>query len=592
MTRPGTSGRTRRLFGATEMIVNEQSFMKSLFHGVIAEEMIFPFPEMPSEDRENTAMILESVRKFFAANVDSAKIDREHQIPPEVLEGAKGLGLYGLQIPTEYDGIGLSNTAYARVMQEVGALDPSIAVTLGAHQSIGLKAILLFGTPEQKRRYLPKLASGEWTAAFALTEPSAGSDAAAIKTRADMAADGSHYVLNGSKIWITNGATADVFTIFARTSTLEEGSKPRITAFIVERSMGVKNGPPEHKLGIRGSSTTEIFMEDVKVPAENVIGEVGKGFKVAMEVLNSGRLGLAAGSHGACTTLIKMAIERVQERRAFGRNIGEFGLIKDKIATMLAQTYALESITYLTAGIVDAKAADYSLESAICKVMGSETLWSVVNETLQIAAGIGYMQDYPYERMLRDARINLIFEGTNEILRCFVALSGMQGPGKALAEVVKAMREPIKGFGLLSDFAIRKARTVLGRERMSRAHPLLSREAVIFEEYTGELAAHTENVLRKHGRDIAEMQFTQRRIADMSIDLYAMAACIARTTRAIERRGEEGARREIDLTTIFTGMAHKRLRQQVSDFQKNDDELRKSTASRAYADGAYPFDIV
>lgn len=570
----------------------EQSFMKALFHGVIAEDMIFPYPELPSDDRENTAMILDSVRRYFAANVDAAKIDRDHAIPPEVLDGLKSLGLFGLQIPTDHDGIGLSASAYARVMQEVGGLDASIAVMLGAHQSIGLKGILLFGTPEQKRRYLPKLATGEWTAAFALTEPSAGSDAAAIKTRAELSEDGSHYVLNGAKIWITNGGFADVFTVFARTSSLEEGQKPKITAFIVERGMGVKNGPNEHKLGIRGSSTTELFFDDVKVPKENVLGEVGRGFKVAMEVLNSGRLGLASGSLGMCSVLLKLALERVQERRAFGRAIGEFGLIKDKISAMLAQTYALESMTYLTAGIVDGKVSDYSLESAICKVFGSETLWYVVNDTLQIAAGIGYMQDYPYERMMRDARINLIFEGTNEILRCFIALSGMQGPGKALADVVKAMREPIKGFGLLSDFAVRKARTVLGRERLTRAHPLLSREAVIFEEFTGELASNTEAVLRKHGREIAEMQFTQKRIAEMAIDLFAIAACIARTTRAIERRGEEGARREIDLTSIFTTAAQKRLRQNVQDFSRNDDELRKAVASRAYTDRAYPFDIV
>jgi acyl-CoA dehydrogenase family protein 9 len=451
---------------------------------------------------------------------------------------------------------------------------------------------LLFGTPEQKQKYLPQLATGEHTAAFALTEPGAGSDAAAIKTRAELSPDGSHYILNGSKIWITNGGFADVFTVFARTSALEEGAKPKITAFIVERGMGVKNGPNEHKLGIRGSSTTEIFLDDVKVPRENVIGEVGKGFKVAMEVLNNGRMGLAAGCVGMSTVLLKLAIDRVQERRAFGRNIGEFGLIKDKIATMLAQVYALESMTYLSAGLADANVPDYSLESATCKVMGSETLWFVVNETLQIAAGIGYMQEYPYERMLRDARINLIFEGTNEILRCFVALSGMAGPGKALAEVVKAMREPIKGFGLLSDFAIRKARSVLGRERLSKAHPVLSREAVIFEEYTGELATQTENMLRKHGREIAEMQYTQRRIAEMVMDLFGIAACISRTTKVIERRGQEGARREIDLTTVFTGMAHKRLRQHISDFHKNDDELRKSIASRAYVDRAYPFDIL
>lgn len=571
--------------------MDEQSFMKSMFHGVIAEDLVYPFPELSIDDRESVALILASIKKFFEG-VDSAAIDRAQEIPASTLEAAKALGLFGLQIPKEYGGIGLNAIAYARVMQEIGASDASLAVTLGAHEAIGLKAILLFGTPEQKMRYLPKLATGEWTAAFALTETGAGSDAAAIRTRAELSPDGTHYILRGSKVWITNGGFADVFTVFARTSVLEEGNKPKITAFIVERSMGVKSGPNEHKLGIRGASTTEIFFDEVKVPRENVVGEFGKGFKVAMEVLNDGRLGLAAGCVGASKALIKLALDRVQERRAFGRNIGDFGLIKDKIADMMSRTFAVESMTYLTAGMIASGASEASLESATCKVIGSETLWHVVNETLQIAAGIGYMQDYPYERMLRDARINLIFEGTNEILRCFVALSGMQGPGKELTDVVKAMREPIKGFGVLSEIAIRKARTVLGRERMTHAHPLLSREAVLFEEYTTELAERTRVALRRHGREIAEMQFTQRRIADLAMDLYALAACISRTTRAIERRGEDGARREIDMTTLFAAAAHKRLRQNVSDFDRNDDELRKAVAGRAYVDRAYPFDIL
>lgn len=568
----------------------EQSFMKALFHGVISEELVFPYPDPPAEERENVHLILDSVRRFCESKVDSAKIDREHAIPQEVLDGLAELGLFGMLIGQPHGGIGLSAMAYARVTEALAREDCSIAVTIGAHQSIGLKAILLFGTPAQKDKYLPKLATGEHKAAFALTEPSAGSDAAAIKTRAELTPDGKHYVLNGSKIWITNGGFADVFTVFARTSSMDEGNKPRITAFIVERGMGVKTGPSEHKLGIRGTSTTEVFFEDVLVPVENVLGEPGRGFKVAMEVLNSGRLGLAAGCVGMAKRLVGMAIERVEERKAFGRNIGEFGLIKDKIASMMAAIYAVESATYLTAGLVDAKIVDYSLESAIVKIAGSEMLWRVVNETLQIAAGIGYMQDYPYERLLRDARINLIFEGTNEILRCFVALSGMQGPGKELAEVVRAMREPIKGFGLLSDFAIRKARTALGRERMSRAHPLLSREAVLFEEYVQELAKNTDKVLRKHGKDIAEMQFTQKRTAELAIDLYLTAATIARTTRAIERRGEEGARREIDLTTLFVNGAEARMAANVRSFDKNDDELRKAVASRAYQDGVYPFD--
>jgi acyl-CoA dehydrogenase family protein 9 len=275
---------------------------------------------------------------------------------------------------------------------------------------------------------------------------------------------------------------------------------------------------------------------------------------------------------------------------------------------MLADTYALESMVYMTTAMVDGSAAggtartpkvdgsaaqnDYSIESAICKVYGSETLWRVVNETLQIAAGIGYMQEYPYERHLRDARINLIFEGTNEILRCFIALSGMAGPGEALIEVSKAMREPIKGFGLLSDFAIRKARTALGRERITRAHPLLNREALVFEEMTAELGKNVEKALRKHGKNIADMQYTQRRIADMAIDLYGIACVVSRTSRTLDRRGEEGAKREVDLTAMFVAMAHKRLLANVSSFERNDDEMRKGIADRAYVDGGYPFDVI
>jgi acyl-CoA dehydrogenase family protein 9 len=571
---------------------DENSFMKSLFHGLIEENLVFPYPEMDPEEKESVNLILDNVRKFAESEVDAAAIDREHEIPEALLEKMKQMGLFGLSIPEEHGGFGLSATAYARVIEDVAAIDASLAVTIGAHQSIGLKALLLFGTEEQKKKYLPALATGERVAAFALTEPGAGSDAASITTHAELSDDGRSYVLNGSKIWITNGGFADVFTVFARTSAPDPGVKPRITALLVERGEGLTNGPNEEKMGIRGSSTTEIFFEDVKVPAENVLGEPGRGFKVAMQVLNSGRLGLASGSLGACKRLLAMSTERVQERKAFGRPIGEFGMIKEKIARMTAETFALESMTYLTTGLIDAGVADYSLESAICKVYGSETLWYVVNETLQIAAGIGYMSEYPYERMMRDARINLIFEGTNEILRAFIALSGMQSPGKQLAEVAKAMREPIKGFGLLSEFAIHKARSLVSRERLERVHPVLRREAVVFEDGAAELAQRVEQALRKHGRDIAEMQFVQKRIAEAAIDLYAMAAVLSRTTRAIEHKGEENAKREIHLTHAFAALAEPRLRDRLGNMERDGDELLKEVASQTYGDGGYPFDVV
>ncbi len=569
---------------------DEHSFMKALFHGVIAEEMVLPYPEMSGDERDTVRMIVDNVKRFTDTKVDPARIDREHEIPEDVLNGMKELGLFGMSIPEEYGGLGLSNTAYARVMQELGGIDASLAVTIGAHQSIGLKAIVLLGTDDQKKRYLPKLATGEWTAAFALTEPGAGSDAASIATRAELSPDGEGYVLNGNKIWITNGGFADVFTVFARTSS--DGGKPRITALIVERDHGVTSGPNEEKMGIRGSSTTALYFEDTRVPLSNVLGEQGRGFKVAMQVLNNGRLGLAAGCLGGCKTLIQMASQRANERKAFGRPIGEFGMIKEKLARMTCETYALECMTYLTTGLIDRGVPDYSLESAICKVFGSETYWMVVNETLQIAAGIGFMTEYPYERMLRDARINLIFEGTNEILKAFIALAGIQGPGAQLTEVARAIREPIKGFGVLSDFAIQRARSALGRERFGGVHPVLSKEAVLFQNAVSALARETDRVLRKHGKDIAEKQFVQRRIAEVAIDLYALTAVLSRTTRAIEQRGEEGARREIDLASGFAELAGRRIWPRLDEMERESDELLKSVAGYSSRDGGYTLDVL
>jgi acyl-CoA dehydrogenase family protein 9 len=579
--------------------MREPSFVKSLFFGVIDESLIFPWPapdaQVGVQEVARVRGLLESTARFFEREVDSATIDRERRIPDEVLRGLKEIGLFGLLVPRPHGGSGLTTTGYARVVQEVAGLDPSIAVTLGAHQSLGVQALVLFGSEELKARYLPRLASGELVAAFALTESGAGSDAAAIQTRADLTAGagaGATWTIRGSKRWITNGGFADLFVVFARTSPPEEGVKPKITAFLVERGWGVTSGAEEPKLGVRGSSTTDLTLEDVRVPATHVLGEPGRGFRVAMQVLSGGRLGLASGCVGVCKRLIRLAVERCRERRAFGRPIGEFGLVKDKIATMMADTWALESMTYLTTGMVDAGLDDHAVESALCKIHGSEACWRVANEALQIAAGIGYTAAHPYERWLRDARVNMVFEGTNEILRAFVALSGMQGPGRELTDVSRALREPIKGFGLLSDFALRKARGALGRERLTRHHPRLQREALVLEEYAQELARSVEKVLRRHGRDIAEMQYTQKRVAALAVDLYGVAACLTRTSAAIERRGEEGARREIDLTSIFVSGAQKRMEQVVVEVDKNDDELRKSVASRTYDDGGYPFDVM
>ena len=568
----------------------EESFMKSLFGGVVAEGVIFPYPEPSRGEADELHTILEGFRRFAAKSVDSARLDREQAIEPEVLAGMKELGLFGLLVPKASGGAGLRMTAFARAMQEIAAADATLAMTLSAHESLGVAAIILFGNDELKTRWLPRLATGELLAAFALAEVGAGSDAASIQTRAEL--EGDSYVITGEKAWVTNGGIANVFVVFARTSPADEGAKPRLTAFVVERGPGVTSGSNEDKLGVRATSTTSVVFDKVRVPKEHVLGEVGRGFKVAMEVLTHARLSLASSCIGKAKRLLRLAVDRVNERKAFGRNISEFGLVRDKIAQMSSELFALESMTYLTTGLVDAGSSDFTVESAICKVFGSETLWRIANEAQQIAGALGYMRSQPWERLLRDARIAMVYEGTNEILRCFIALSGMQGPGREIEEVSKAMREPIKGFGLLSEFAIRKARSALGRERFTKAHPMLAREAVLFEEYTAHLAKAVDKVLRRHGKNIAEMQYTQKRVADVAIDLYAIASVISRTTRAIERRGEEGSRREIDLAGVFVANAKRRMADNVAAMDENDDELRKAIAQRTCTDGGYPLDVI
>jgi acyl-CoA dehydrogenase family protein 9 len=569
----------------------EQSFARSLFFGHVEEGFVFPWPEPALAEQGAIHAMLGKVRRYFETRVDPAEIDRQQRIPDEVLAGLRGLGVFGLTVPAAHGGQGMGATGYARVLQEIAGLDLGLALTLSAHQALGARSILLFGKEEQQQRYLPLLASGEMVAAFALTERGAGSDAGEIQTRAELQPDGT-YVLNGTKTWVTNGGFANLFVVFARTSVAEDGVKPRITAFLVERGPGLRSGYNQEKLGVRGTSTTDVELTDLRLPPTSVLGEVGKGFKVAVQILDSGRLGLASSCLGMCRRVIKASVDRCQQRRAFGRPIGEFGLIKDKIASMMAETWTLECMTYLTTGLIDSGTQDFSLEGAMCKVFASEACWRVVGQAMDIMAGAGFSASHPFERLLRDARAPFVYEGTNETLRAFIALSGMQGPGRELEDVARAMREPIKGFGLLSEFAMRKAKGALGRQRMARHHPVLAREAAVLEEYVHELARAVDKVLRLHGRDIAEMQYTQKRTADMAIDLYAIAACISRTTRAIEKRGEEGARREIDLTAIAVAAAEKRLAQLVAAVDKNDDELRKTVASRTYADGGYPFDVV
>ncbi|NWR77223.1 ACAD9 dehydrogenase, partial [Centropus unirufus] len=560
-----------------------RAFAKELFLGALRKEEVFPYPEISNEELQEINQFVGPVEKFFDEEVDSKKIDRDAKIPPETLQGLKDLGLFGMQIPEEYGGLGLSNTMYAR-LGEITSLDASIAVTLAAHQAIGLKGILIAGTDEQKAKYLPRLASGEHIAAFCLTEPGSGSDAASIQTRATLSEDGKHFLLNGSKVWISNGGLASIFTVFARTEVVDKDGqvKDKITAFIVERDFGgVTHGKPEDKLGIRGSNTCEVHFENTKVPIENVIGEVGGGFKIAMNILNSGRFSMGSGSAGMIKKLIEMTAEHACTRKQFNRKLSDFGLIQEKFCFMAVKAYVMESMAYLTAGMMDRPGLpDCSVEAAMVKVFSSEGAWACVSEALQILGGLGYMKDYPYERYLRDCRILLIFEastsGTNEILRMYIALTGMQHAGKILTAKLKEIKKGNVGVAL-GEF-LNKLRDTMGRKvdyglvgDSGVVHPSLQESAKKLEENTYYFGTTVRGLLSRFGKTIVDEQLILKRVADIVINLYAMTATISRASRSISI-GLRNHDHEVLLTNIFCTEAYFKNNYAMTQLEKYADE--------------------
>jgi acyl-CoA dehydrogenase family protein 9 len=433
-------------------------------------------------------------------------------------------------------------------------------------------------------------------AAYCLTEPGAGSDAAAVKTTA--VKEGDHWVLNGNKLWITNGGIADFFTVFAKTP--EEGGRGKMTGFIVTKDMeGVSIGPHEDKMGLRASSTTTVHLDNVRVPDNNVLGEVGQGFKVAMAILNSGRTGLGGGSVGAMKNLIKMATLQAKERKTFGEPIATRGLIKKKVAEMVIDCYTSEAAVTMVGGLIDAGYKEYQVEAAISKVYASECLWRTADEALQIAGGNGFMREYPYERIVRDCRINRIFEGTNEILRLLIALTAMNDVASQLQELSATMKdifnEPIKGFGVLSDYARKHAeiRTGIGgRAKFEGLDASIHEQAQIFEEETRYLAQATDKILRKHGKGIIGKQFASHRLAEIMIDLFVMAATISRVQASIEAKGVEGASKEIDILKTFTRSAKVRIKHNFRRIDTNDDEMLKGLAEDAFEAEGFRWDTI
>ena len=568
---------------------------KALFCGNIVRSLFWPFPNVSSDEDETLRMVLDSLDRFLEdREKDFREWDASGIQPQEFIQSLRDLGLFGLIIPEEYGGIGLSNSAYSRALQQCSRYDSSASLTIGAHSSIGMKGLLLFGTDAQKQNYLPQLARGEMIAAFCLTESGSGSDAASIRTNAVRNADGG-WTINGEKIWITNGGIADFYTVFART----DSDAGKLSAFIVERDRpGVSTGPKEAKLGIRASSTTTVNFSDVDVPGDNLLGEEGKGFKIAMSILNNGRTGLGGGAVGGMKACIGLAARQATERKQFGRSISEFGLIEKKIADMTVDCFAAESAVWMVGHYIDTGHTDYSVEAAISKVFAGEAMFRCANESLQIAAGNGYMKEFPYEQIMRDSRILTIFEGTSEILRLFIALSGMKGPGTLLKELQSAtddiFNNPIKGFGLLTDYAGRRITqlTSLGNERIVGAVPDdLRDDALIFEKYCLELARLSDVLLRRHGKNIVDKQFALQRAADVVIDLFVGLSVLSRVSSMNPDDSDE-YKQAASIAHLFSQKAKRRMNQNLRAVLRNEDEAAKSLAQYIFKTEHYPWDVL
>ncbi len=580
------------------MSKNDVSFMRKLCMGEIEEDLILPFPEISAAEREMLEQVTSSLGTLFESHAkDFPQWDRKGEFPAEYLEELRQFGLFSFVIPEEFGGMGFGSAAYSRALQEVSKYDASTAVTIGAHSSIGMRGLLLFGTEEQKKKYYPKLATGEAIAAFCLTEPGSGSDAASIKTNA--VRDGDHWVLNGEKLWITNGGIADFFTVFAKTGQVDE--RRQLSAFIVTKDMpGITVGPHEDKMGIRASSTTTVTFENVRVPAENLLGEEGKGFKVAMNILNSGRTGLGGGSVGGMKRLIALATKQANGRVQFGKKISEFGLVKKKIGEMVIDCYAAESVVSMVAGLVDSGHTDYQIEAAISKVFASEALWRTADEALQIAAGNGYMCEFPYEAAMRDSRINRIFEGTNDILRLFIALSAMDDVGQNLKEISESVKgafnDPIKGFGVLRDYALRRATLATGIKRekfhFSKLPEVLKAEQEVFEQCTRELAGAADRVLRKHGKRIIEKQLATARLADIMINLFVFGCVLSRVASSVEKHGPAGAERELQIAHALANRVRRQVHFSLHEIDDNADEEVKSLADHAFDLERFQWDTI
>jgi alkylation response protein AidB-like acyl-CoA dehydrogenase len=526
----------------------------------------------PADLTDDQKLIGQTAEEFVVKEVLPLVKDLENKklgLMAELVRKAAEVGLVSGGIPEEFGGAGLDKIA-TTVLTEKLSIYGGFAVTHGAHAGIGTLPIVYFGTEEQKKKYLPKLASAELIGAYCLSEPQAGSDAQNSLTRAELNKEGTHYILNGQKMWITNGGFADLYVIFAKV----DGQK--FTAFIVERAFpGCKPGNEEHKMGIHGSSTTPIFLENCKVPKENVLHEIGRGHIVAFNVLNAGRFTLGASAIGGSKHVLTSASKYSKERKAFGKQIGEFGLMKEKLAEMAIQLFAVESMVYRSAGNIEmamssaesAGSADkvantmkvleeYAIESSIAKVYGSEMLDFVVDEAVQIFGGYGFHEDYPVCRAYRDSRVNRIFEGTNEINRMLI--------------IQMLLKRAMGGSLPLIPAAMKLADEILAGPSFEEApEGVLADETRVVANAKKIFLQAAGGAVQKFREKLAEEQELVGALANIVMETYAMESCLLRAQKAAAAKGESATSVMIDAARVFIADAAERV----------DHEARRALAA-------------
>lgn len=515
----------------------------------------------PEDFNEEQRMILQTTVDFLEGEVlpKDEEIEKlDYELTLELLKKAGELGLLSADVPEEYDGLGLDKVS-STIISETLARAASFGLSVGAHVGIGTLPIVFFGTPEQKKKYLPQLATGEKIAAYCLTEPASGSDALGAKTTAKLSEDGKHYILNGSKIFITNAGFADIFIVYAKVDGKD------FSAFIVEKEMpGFSLGPEEKKMGIKGSSTRPLYFEDCKVPVENLLGEVGRGHIIAFNILNIGRFKLGAGCLGGAKEAIEHSVKYANTRKQFGTEISSFPLIGKKLADMNIRTFVAESMVYRTSGLIDhilkdldhsspdagkqsAKGiAEYALECSINKVFASEVLDFVADEAVQIHGGYGFTQEYKVERIYRDSRINRIFEGTNEINRMLI-------PGTLLKKAMKGELPLLqKVQSLQSELMNMTPGSQSFEGTLEQETHLLSQAKKLFLMVGG-------MAVQKLQANIEKEQEMLSNLADLMIEIYAMESALIRTKKLIARQGEDKAKNAIQMTEVYVHEAFAKI---------------------------------